>query len=614
MAGPVGSLIVRVGSDIRGLAQGLGKGADLVKRFGEENKKAAKRIALFATAAAAAGAAIAIKLTRDGLRSVDAMVKLGRTVGATQAEMVALNAAADDVGISQETMQKSIQGFTKRLGEAMEGTGTAGDALAKLGLKARDLASTPLPEALALVAERTQALGSAAERAAVESDLFGRAGIGMLTTTADLAGALKLAEKNTKDFGIAISQVDAAKIEAANDAMGRIALVFRGVGTQLAVELAPVLQEVAERITEAARQGRGFGDAIQAGVSSSIRFIGALINRFHDFQETLLFIDLTAADIERRRLALFGSPQELSAATRIVDEAAQRLAEFRELPPFDVDEFIRTVREKADAAAAAVEAVTSGMDVGEPLGRLEGGGEDPELEALREKAEARLEIIRQGLLSEKEAEAEAFQEKLATLQEGRDLELLGAQEFNAQKEALTQEHEDRLTDIEEAAAEERRRLAEAAARERIANIASQFDAIGSLTNSLNATVFKNNKAAAIAESVMLGIAGAIRTWNSYPYPWNILPTAAHVAGTAAQIAQITSSSFSGGKTKPSAPSAAVPTGQGGGGSGGGGAGGGGSGQAVNISLVGERFGRTQVRDLIEQINSAVADGARLRIV
>ncbi len=37
-------------------------------------------------------------------------------------------------------------------------------------------------------------------------------------------------------------------------------------------------------------------------------------------------------------------------------------------------------------------------------------------------------------------------------------------------------------------------------------------------------------------------------------------------------------------------------------------------QSVNISLVGDTFGRTQVRDLIEEINDAVADGARLRIV
>ena len=84
----------------------------------------------------------------------------------------------------------------------------------------------------------------------------------------------------------------------------------------------------------------------------------------------------------------------------------------------------------------------------------------------------------------------------------------------------------------------------------------------------------------------------------------------------ARIAQISSQQFqrggSGGATSVATGSGGAPAPTGGGGAGGGG--GGGGAQSVNISLVGETFGRTQVRDLIEEINEAVADGARLRIV
>lgn len=620
MAAPVGSLIVRVGSDIRGLVTGLGKSGDLVKRFGSEASKAAKRIALISTAAAAAGAAIAIKLTRDGLRSVDAMVKLGRTIGATQAEMVALNQAANDVGIAQEKMQKNVQAFTKRLGEAMEGTGEAGAALEKLGLTAQQLASMPLPAALALVAERVQGLGTAAERAAAESDLFSRAGIGMLTTTGDLAGAIRLAEKNTRDFGIAVTQIEAAQIEAANDAMGRLGLAFQGIGTQLAVKLAPVLQEVADRITEASREGRGFGDAIEIGVSRSVRFVGALINGFREFQKQLLTIDATAADLERKRLILFGTPEELSAATRAFEDAAQRLGEFQNLPPFDVDEFLRNVREKAEAAAVAAGAVTSGMDVGDPLGRLEGGGEeDPELAALREKAAARLEIIRQGLMSERELEQVAFEEKMAHLREGKDLELLGEEEFKAQKEALEQQHQDRMTEIMEDAADAQKRIEEEKKRAQIATAFGAAQALASIVENAAQENFALQKAAAIAGTIINAIESAA---NAYTFGSQFGPgvaaamAAVAFAAQSARLAAIRSSDFksggggaAAGAGSGSAPTAALPA-PGGGGATGGGA----SAQSVNISLVGERFGRSQVRDLIGQINDAVADGARLRIV
>ena len=120
MAAPVGSLVVRIGSDIRGLTQGFRKGADIVKRFGAAASRAAKRIALISTVAAAAAVAIGVKLTRDGLKSVDAMTKLGRSLGATQAEMVALNATADLVGIAQSKLQSNVGAFTKRLGEAID--------------------------------------------------------------------------------------------------------------------------------------------------------------------------------------------------------------------------------------------------------------------------------------------------------------------------------------------------------------------------------------------------------------------------------------------------------------------------------------------------------------
>ncbi|MEE8543236.1 MAG: hypothetical protein V3S94_05200 [Gammaproteobacteria bacterium] len=619
MAAPVGSLVVRIGSDIRGLRLGFGKGVGIVKSFGAAASRAAKRIALISTVAVAAGVAIGVKLTRDGLKAVDAMTKLGRSLGATQAEMVALNATADLVGIAQSKMQSNILAFTKRLGEAIDGSGQAVDALEKLGLSARELAAIPLPEALALVAERTQMLGTAAERAAVESDLFSRAGIGMLTTTEDLAGAIRQATKDTQGFGVAVSQIDAAKIEAANDAMARIGLVIKGVSNQLAVKLSPLILEVADRIRGAATESRGFGDAIQTGIESSIRLMGGFIKGFREFQRQLLKIDLAAKDLRRRGLGLFVSPSELQTALRDVERAAGTLAAFQNIPPFDADAFIENVRLKSEAVTAAVKAVTSGADVGDPLGRLTGGGgEDPELEALREKSEKRLEIIRQGLLSEREAEQEAFADKLAVLEEGRQLLTIGDEEFQAQKEALEKQHQERLTGIQEQEGAARARSEAQMMANRVAAVSGFLAQMTSQLASAAEDNFKLQKALSIASAVLSGIESVIHSFNfgariGGPILGAVFASIA--AGVQfARIAQISSQQFQRGSS--GAPSVATPSGGapvppgGGGGGGGGGAGG----QSVNISLVGDRFGRTQVRDLIEEINAAVADGAKLRIV
>ncbi len=78
---------------------------------------------------------------------------------------------------------------------------------------------------------------------------------------------------------------------------------------------------------------------------------------------------------------------------------------------------------------------------------------------------------------------------------------------------------------------------------------------------------------------------------------------------AARIAQLKSTTFSGGGGGGGA-AAPAPAAAGGGGVPAQGAG---STSNVNISLQGDRFGREQVRDLIREINEAVGDGARLNV-
>ncbi len=643
MAAPVGSLVVRIGSDIRGLQRGFQKGVGVVKSLGVAASRAAKRISLITTVAAAAGVAIGVKLARDGLKSVDAMTKLGRSIGATQAEMVALNAAADLVGISQEKMQKNLGAFTKRLGEAMDGTGQAVDALKKLELTADELANMPLPEALALVAERTQMFATAAERAAIESDLFSRAGIGMLTTTDDLAGAIRRSTKDTQDFGVAISQVDAAKIESANDAMARIGLVIKGVSNQLAVRLAPFLEEVADLLTGAARESKGFGESIETGLRAGIE-LSVLFAR--SFRIAAIAALSTAVAVEQVAGQTKKGNQTLTrfiARVRAVGDATQAIELDRQflamdkaasgagvsasglqktlLAMVDSEESLDIVEEKLKGIANAATAAKAAADfdfVG-PLQLPPDLGDDPELEALKEKAAARLEIIRQSFLNEREVEQEAFAEKLALLREAGELKLLTLEEFNAQSEALEKQHQEKLTDIEE---QEGKARAISEAQMMANRVAAVSGFLAQMTAQLASAAednFKLQKALSIASAVLSGIESVVHSYNfgaRIGGPILGATFAAIAAGVQfARIAQISSQQFqrgsSGARAVAAGPSGGAPAPTGGGG----GAGGGGAGaQSVNISLVGETFGRTQVRDLIEEINDAVADGARLRIV
>jgi hypothetical protein len=127
------------------------------------------------------------------------------------------------------------------------------------------------------------------------------------------------------------------------------------------------------------------------------------------------------------------------------------------------------------------------------------------------------------------------------------------------------------------------------------------------------TLFKDSKAVAIAQAV-INTAEAITRAMTLPFPLNWAQVAAVTALGAAQIATIASANPGGGakaikkgssggsKTQKAVSDTSTSSG------------GAVAGQAVNITLVGQGgFDREQVRALIGQINSAVGDGATLRV-
>jgi hypothetical protein len=119
-------------------------------------------------------------------------------------------------------------------------------------------------------------------------------------------------------------------------------------------------------------------------------------------------------------------------------------------------------------------------------------------------------------------------------------------------------------------------------------------------------VFGQSKGVAIATALINTYEGFTKALAAYPPPFNYAAAAATLAAGLAQVANIRKTTKSGG---------------GGGGSGAGAASAGAGAaaaqpvqqQSFSINLEGEKFGREQVRGLIESINDAISDGAVLRV-
>ena len=179
----------------------------------------------------------------------------------------------------------------------------------------------------------------------------------------------------------------------------------------------------------------------------------------------------------------------------------------------------------------------------------------------------------------------------------------------AKEQSLIDEtgYQDALTQINENAADARKKLDMAEMQSKLSMASSMFSNLSQLMNTGSKKMFKIGKAAAISGAVIDSIAAVVKTMSSMPYPINIPLAAAQAAAGAAQVANIKKQKFgqAGSPVSFSGGQPSVNTGNG--------VGLQQPSQNINIALNGSTFGAGGVRGLIEEINSAIGDGVQLNV-
>lgn len=217
-------------------------------RRGQADLRVFARVAGAAVAGvAAAGAGTISVLARQSLEIVDAQSKLATSLQTTTASVQIMGRAAELSGVTFSGMEQGAKDLQRRLSQvAATGAGPAKEALDRLGLSATELLALPLDQRIATINARMTQMVPAAERAALAGKLFGEEGA--LAISRIDAAAIARSNEELRRFGVLVSEVDTKKIADANDAMGQMGLVARGIGNQFAVAVAPALQRMADSL------------------------------------------------------------------------------------------------------------------------------------------------------------------------------------------------------------------------------------------------------------------------------------------------------------------------------------------------------------------------------
>ncbi|ATX65519.1 phage tail tape measure C-terminal domain-containing protein [Roseinatronobacter bogoriensis] len=260
----------------------------------------ARRVKLAAAAAVAAATAAGVAMIRSGLQTVDAQAKLAASLDTTVASIQVLERAGDLAGVSMGQVEQATIQLTRRLSQAASGTGPAVEALRRLRLSAEALQRLPLDARIATIQEALSQFVPEAERAAIASQLFGdRAAL--VFGRIDSA-TLRQATQDVRDFGVVVSDQDAAQIERTNDAISRLGLIWRGLSNQLAVAAAPALEAVANAMAAVARTTGPLGMAIR-GLFDNLGRLVSIAGTFAAFMAGRWVAGLAAAALSVRGLA-----------------------------------------------------------------------------------------------------------------------------------------------------------------------------------------------------------------------------------------------------------------------------------------------------------------------
>lgn len=629
----------------------LGDDSDLQGKLKSASISVAKWGAATAVAAGVAGAA----MVKSGLDSADALAKESQQLGTTSQDLMTLKRAGEMAGVSNEKLSAAARALTTRLAQAAAGTGTAGDAIKALGLSMDDVNAMSLTERMEAINKALKENVSASESAAYASQLYGEeAGLAISKISPE---TIATAAAQVRDFGAALSDVDAAKIENANDTMSQMGLLTQSVTQGMAAQFAPVLDAVAGKLFDAAKESDGFKGAIDTAFNVAVTGAGWVANAFHAIQ-----IAIKAAEVYTKGMgvatvtvaqtvvqawddvgakvydtvnAMIDAANAIpgididnivrgeSAALKVIkDFNATATASFSEskdelvamwnepLPSEGLKAFVKEAEEASQQAAEAAVKARAAIVVPE----VDGSTSAPTgaaADKAKEEAQKNLDAVSEALKSEAQLRWDAEDQAFQALIDAKDQQLITKEEYLDKEAALTQKYLDEDLKRQEDKAKAEEAIAKAAQKAKFAMASSALGNLASLMDTENRKLFEIGKAAALAQATVDGYQAIVSSYAAGAKIGGPVVGAAYAAtaavATGVQISKIASTSFSGGGGGSSSSSSS------GGSTSSESAASSNPAQSVSLSLQGDTFSRQSVESLIEELNEAVANGARIRV-
>ena len=428
-------------------------------------------VGLFAALSAGAFASF----VKSSLDAGDALAKTSAKLGVATEALAGLRYAAELSGVSTQTMDMALQRMTRRLSEAAQGTGEARDAIKELGLDAGRLASLSPDNAFREIAGAMGEVGSQSDRVRLAFKLFDSEGVALVNTLALGADGLAQAQIEAEAFGLALSAVDVAKMESANDQMTRARSIASGLGRSIATEVAPYIDAMADYFVNAAKEAGGMSNYVSGAMQNVVGAVGFVADAFRGLEvvwaalkvgfggmvwfvlDGLASLDRQLADIIDSIPGLSYTPSaDLQAwaegAGMMLNNLRQELADLANapMPSTAVKQWSSDVQAYAQQAAEAVAATRRGILSGggaPAAGAAPGGGTTGSADKQDAALARQIDRLTESLMTEEQRIAESYERRTFMVEDAFQQQIISEQRKNELIEQINAEHNAKISEM-----------------------------------------------------------------------------------------------------------------------------------------------------------------------
>ncbi len=581
------TLVLKLVADSDGLRGDMQKALSGVEKSTKEMQGALGGVgsAMNGLKAAAMSLAAAIGVTLSAgafasmiaksMEAIDAQAKLADRLDLTTDEYAALALAADLAGTSVEAVAQASNFLRKQIEAARAGQEGAVENFKQLGISAEKLAGMRIDQAIGMVSDKLYEMDDASKRTALALEIMGRGAMQLDAFMRDGSDGIAEAREQVESIGGAISRMDMAKVEQANDSWTSMQAIVTRVKDELAVQLSPainmVLQEAIKFTTRFINDMGGVTKMVSTGLIAVLTYadgwvrtaqtiagvmqnlinlmkvswnaIGAAVNEVWAgialaVDKTIFFmvrglgqaiIDV-GTDVKKLNeaagQAIITMGKDVKGSVETMGISSKRTFEETQSKAVAAGEAVKAAWANIftvdNSGSKAIQDMITGIqksateakpDESKAPGGTANASNSPAVVKFREEQAAKLAELQKSLLGERELEVAAYMEKEAFLQGLKDeqFEITGGKMILAQE--LKAQHEKKLTDIEAKELESRKKMSQAQLKAQLDGASTFFSNMSSLMNTNSKRLFAIGKAAAIATTIVNTASAAMAAYN-----------------------------------------------------------------------------------------------------